>query len=205
MWRIARASLIGLLLVPSVLYGGMTAQQPTAPQDLEIPLYPDAQLEFEFLLTEEDFIGGIQELLEAFLEGSRRLPVPPPFPTLPPDPGLQTMRYPEAYLFFLYYTVGYAYSQAFGEFFQKMLEGLEEFRVVVYTLSQAGVAEVMGFYDQHFSEKGWRRNLWMRQPDGMNGRLFSLSQAGRLRATAFIWAMQLSGRTTVTLISTRSR
>lgn len=200
--KVLRVTMIVGLLAFLALYGGLRAQnsqpQPAAAQDqaqvLEIPLYPEAQLQFELLLTEEDFLGGIKKLIEALLTAGYRLP-PPRWP----DSGAPM---PEA---FLYYTLGTTFGLTLGGFLQQLISSLEEFRVVGYEV-KAKVAEVTDFYDKHFEQAAWRRNFWMRQPDGMNGRLYSLSRAGRLRAAVFLWVQEFYGaQTSVVLIAISSR
>jgi hypothetical protein len=48
-------------------------------------------------------------------------------------------------------------------------------------------AEAAAFYDRHFEQAGWRRNLWVRTAElPGTARLYSASRAGRLRETAFL-------------------
>lgn len=201
--RIFRMIVMLSVLVSLALYGGMMAQtsQSPATEEFEIPLYSNAQLNFELALTDEDFLVAIQRLIEAFLTGSRQLP---PLATLPPS--TMNSASPEAFFYSLYYAVGDAFAQAFGEALQRLVGALREFHVVSYTVEQVSVAEMTDFYDQHFAQGNWRRNFWMREPDGMNGRLYSSSRSGRLRAATFIWIQELSdNKTGVTLVSVETR
>ena len=151
-----------------------------------VPPYPGAQLEFELFLTEEDFLGGLEQLLAALEEISRRLPPLPEILTPGRLGGADPTQAGLAFLLSLYYGLTQAAGAVSSELLRRLVAATESFHARLYTLP-APPEEAAAFYDRHFEQAGWRRNLWVRTEElPGTARLYSASRAGRLRETAFL-------------------
>ncbi len=194
-WRV-RPLGRGIGLVLLLLLGGLSLV-PLPPSALEpssesaspeetVPSYPGARLEFEVLLTREDFLGGIERVLNVLLELTRELP--PLQELLPRLEGAYAKGGQELeVLLSIYYELGRVAGEISTELARRLVAATEVFRATLSTLPSSP-AEVVAFYDRHFAQAGWRRNLWVRTeeeiPIGL--RLYSRSQAGSLSETALL-------------------
>ncbi|GEM_PF-3290942 len=169
---------VGLLAGVTATYAPLAEEGSVVASELEVPIYPGGEIQWELYLTDADFLGWLKEGLK--LEK-------PEVPYLPKrlqeEPWLRERLLPRR-LPELEDEDRFALerlAKRLAELAMEALARLEGLRAVGYLVEDVEPAAIMEFYEQEFTPaEGWRRNFWM--PDGMA--VYSLSEEGRLREVA---------------------
>jgi hypothetical protein len=176
--RLFRILAVGISLC---IFGGLVYAPTVGDQkELEIPIYEGGQVIWELYLSKE-FLGWIKDDLKLTL---RRITLHPSqqifIPGIAILPDLDIHDIAEVLKLRLYRIIIPDLEGRVAELIAEALAGLEEVRVLGYTIDVDPDA-ILDFYDQKFPKaQGWQRNLWIRQ----KAVLYSLSEEGRLREVA---------------------
>lgn len=164
-WKVAVA--LGMALVLGVglalVSSGTRAQEPKPL--LEIPMFEGAQVEWEVLLTDQDFLGHLKNWIKEKL-----LPMPEMPSSLDPSAN-QWLQW------WFWGSVG-------GDLFYRILADLSEIKAIGYKVQGEKTAEVLAFYEKELAQ--WSRNFWVKPSEYGSVRLFTQGDVWGLQNVAVI-------------------
>jgi len=176
---------VAVLFLSAAVYMGITAQQ-ESPTELQesLPVMADAEMTMQLLLTEEDFLGGIKELIRDLSDATGdTLPM---LDRMMPTSDENFYRSAGGFQAVLGMILADQYGSVLIDFVDGLVGNLRELELVVYESADTEVADILNYYDEEFAENGWRRNFWAKDDGRPTLRLYSLSGSGRLQMSSML-------------------
>lgn len=162
-----------------------TAQADESP--LDVPLFEGADLQWEVLLTSQDFLEHLKRWLKNMITN------------LPPSSGSRTILDWSQPWWPLYTVLG-VMGWVGGSMIFELVQDLSELRAVLYQVESEAL-DVLNFYEKQFSQ--WQRNLWIKPDESGSIRVFTRSEKHGLQELMLVATLSTGERAVALVLRAR--